>query len=106
MYRKHVPFDIVKASNGDAWVKGGDGKNYSPSQVGAFVLVKMKETAGTVYSIKIHTIYAGVITVCICVNTLYIIMYMYTYNTCTFTLCMYNSFVRPWEAPMSFLKVM
>ncbi len=44
--RKHVPFEIVKASNGDAWVKGGDGKNYSPSQIGAFVLVKMKETAG------------------------------------------------------------
>ena len=46
LFRKHVPFDIVKASNGDAWVKGGDGKTYSPSQIGAFVLVKMKETAG------------------------------------------------------------
>ena len=46
-HRKHVPFEIVKASNGDAWVKGEDGKLYSPSQVGAFVLVKMKETAGT-----------------------------------------------------------
>ena len=39
-----VPYDIVKASNGDAWVKAG-GKEYSPSQVGAFVLQKMKETA-------------------------------------------------------------
>ena len=41
-----MPFQIVRASNGDAWVKGSDGKLYSPSQVGAFVLVKMKETAG------------------------------------------------------------
>merc|ERR1712205_121108 len=38
------PYEIVKASNGDAWVKAG-GKEYSPSQVGAFVLQKMKETA-------------------------------------------------------------
>jgi len=37
-------YDIVKASNGDAWMKAGD-KEYSPSQVGAFVLTKMKETA-------------------------------------------------------------
>lgn len=44
---KTVPFDIVRASNGDAWVKAeSDGKMYSPSQVGAFVLTKMKETAG------------------------------------------------------------
>jgi molecular chaperone DnaK len=35
----------VKASNGDAWVQAGDGKLYSPSQIGAFTLVKMKETA-------------------------------------------------------------
>ena len=45
-FRKHVPFEIVRASNGDAWLKGADGKTYSPSQIGAFVLVKMKETAG------------------------------------------------------------
>ena len=38
-----VPYDIVSASNGDAWVEAG-GKQYS-SQVGAFVLQKMKETA-------------------------------------------------------------
>lgn len=44
---KTVPFEIVRASNGDAWVKAeSDGKMYSPSQVGAFVLTKMKETAG------------------------------------------------------------
>lgn len=39
-----VPFEIVKADNGDAWVSAG-GKTYSPSQAGAFVLQKMKETA-------------------------------------------------------------
>lgn len=39
-----VPFKIVKHNNGDAWVEA-KGKQYSPSQVGAFVLTKMKETA-------------------------------------------------------------
>jgi molecular chaperone DnaK len=43
--RKTVSYKIVKASNGDAWVEATDGKLYSPSQIGAFVLVKMKETA-------------------------------------------------------------
>jgi chaperone protein DnaK len=42
---KMVPYKIVKAPNGDAWVETTDGKQYSPSQVGAFVLTKMKETA-------------------------------------------------------------
>ncbi|KAK9509241.1 hypothetical protein O3M35_006596 [Rhynocoris fuscipes] len=42
---KNVAYKIVKASNGDAWVQGSDGKMYSPSQIGAFVLSKMKETA-------------------------------------------------------------
>merc|ERR1719402_122939 len=42
---KMVSYKITKASNGDAWVAGGDGKVYSPSQVGAFTLTKMKETA-------------------------------------------------------------
>merc|ERR1712028_226967 len=41
---KHVPYKIVKAPNGDAWVEAR-GKQYSPSQVGAFTLGKMKETA-------------------------------------------------------------
>jgi len=41
---KIVPFEIVRAPNGDAWVKA-QGKTYSPSQIGAFVLMKMKETA-------------------------------------------------------------
>lgn len=40
-----VSFKIVRASNGDAWVSSTDGKVYSPSQIGAFVLTKMKETA-------------------------------------------------------------
>lgn len=41
---KIVSYKIVKSSNGDAWVEG-HGKMYSPSQIGAFVLTKMKETA-------------------------------------------------------------
>ena len=39
-----VPYDIVKGGNGDAWVKAR-GKSYSPSQISAFILQKMKETA-------------------------------------------------------------
>jgi molecular chaperone DnaK len=39
-----VPYKIVKAPNGDAWVEA-DGKKYSPSQISAFILQKMKETA-------------------------------------------------------------
>ncbi len=39
-----VPFKIVKSENGEAWIEG-KGKKYSPSQISAFVLQKMKETA-------------------------------------------------------------
>ncbi|AFN56516.1 molecular chaperone DnaK [Zymomonas mobilis] len=39
-----VPYHIVRGSNGDAWVKAG-GQDYSPSQISAFILQKMKETA-------------------------------------------------------------
>ena len=39
-----VPYKIVKGDNGDAWVEARDQK-YSPSQVSAFILQKMKETA-------------------------------------------------------------
>ncbi|MEM1019105.1 MAG: molecular chaperone DnaK [Pseudomonadota bacterium] len=39
-----VPYDIVRADNGDAWVEA-QGEKYSPSQVSAFILQKMKETA-------------------------------------------------------------
>lgn len=43
-----VPFKIVKAKNGEAWVQAtvnGKKTDYSPSQIGSFVLTKMKETA-------------------------------------------------------------
>ena len=43
--QKLVPFEIVKAENGDAWVKAHDKETYSPSQVSAMILQKMKETA-------------------------------------------------------------
>jgi len=39
-----VPYHIVKGKNGDAWVQAG-GEDYSPSQISAFILQKMKETA-------------------------------------------------------------
>jgi len=39
-----VPYEIVKGPNGDAWIKGRD-KDYSPQEISAFILGKMKETA-------------------------------------------------------------
>jgi molecular chaperone DnaK len=42
--KKLVPYEIVKGSTGDAWVKGRD-KDYSPAEVSAMILTKMKETA-------------------------------------------------------------
>ncbi|ACB81294.1 MULTISPECIES: molecular chaperone DnaK [Methylorubrum] len=39
-----VPYKIARGDNGDAWVEA-DGKKYSPSQISAFTLQKMKETA-------------------------------------------------------------
>ena len=39
-----VPYTIARGPNGDAWVKAG-GEEYSPSQISAFILQKMKETA-------------------------------------------------------------
>ena len=44
--RDLVPYEIVKGDNGDAWVKAHD-KTYSPSEVSAFILQKMRETAET-----------------------------------------------------------
>lgn len=41
---KHLPYKVVRAGNGDAWVEA-QGQSYSPQQIGAFVLMKMKETA-------------------------------------------------------------
>src|SRR5438270_9678904 len=40
-----VPYKIIKADNGDAWVQGRDGKRFAPSEISAFILQKMKETA-------------------------------------------------------------
>ncbi len=42
--KKLVPYEIVKGPNGDAWVQV-DGKSYSPQQISAFILQKMKESA-------------------------------------------------------------
>jgi molecular chaperone DnaK len=42
--KEMVPYNIVKSDNGDAWIEV-EGKKYSPSQISAYVLQKMKETA-------------------------------------------------------------
>ena len=42
--KKLVPYKIVRADNGDAWVEV-QGKKYSPSQISSYILAKMKETA-------------------------------------------------------------
>jgi molecular chaperone DnaK len=39
-----VPYGIVRGDNGDAWVEA-KGEKYPPSQISAFILIKMKETA-------------------------------------------------------------
>ncbi len=41
---KTLPYKVVRAGNGDAWVEA-KGQQYSPQQIGAYVLMKMKETA-------------------------------------------------------------
>src|SRR5919205_732624 len=51
--KKLVPYKISKASNGDAWVEA-DGKQYSPSQISAFILQKMKETAESYLGQKVE----------------------------------------------------
>jgi len=48
-----VPYKIVKADNGDAWVESRD-KKYSPSEVSAFILQKMKETAESYLGEKVE----------------------------------------------------
>ena len=50
---KNMPYKITKASSGDAWVEL-QGKQYSPSQIGAFVLGKMKETAESYLGKPVH----------------------------------------------------
>ncbi|KAJ8656604.1 hsp70-like protein [Lichtheimia ornata] len=56
---KAVPYKIVAHSNGDAWVEA-HGQKYSPSQIGAFVVGKMKETAENYLGKKVQN---GVVTV-------------------------------------------
>ncbi|MCQ1834802.1 molecular chaperone DnaK [Neorhizobium galegae] len=51
--RSLVPFDIVKGDNGDAWVKA-QGKAYSPAQISAMILQKMKETAESYLGEKVE----------------------------------------------------
>ncbi|KAK4471719.1 hypothetical protein MN116_005121 [Schistosoma mekongi] len=52
---KNAAFKIIKASNGDAWLEA-HGKAYSPSQIGAFVLIKMKETAESYLGSKVKNV--------------------------------------------------
>ncbi|WP_114377367.1 molecular chaperone DnaK [Elioraea thermophila] len=47
-----VPYKIIRADNGDAWVEAR-GERYSPSQISAFVLMKMKETAEAYLGTKV-----------------------------------------------------
>jgi molecular chaperone DnaK len=51
--KKLVPYKISRAGNGDAWVEI-DGKTYSPSQISAFILQKMKETAESYLGQKVE----------------------------------------------------
>jgi molecular chaperone DnaK len=49
-----VPYKIIKAENGDAWVQGRDSEKLSPSQISAYTLQKMKETAEGYLGEKVH----------------------------------------------------
>ncbi|MBO6540174.1 MAG: molecular chaperone DnaK [Rhizobiaceae bacterium] len=51
--KKLVPYKIVKGKNGDAWVEA-HGKSYSPSQISAMTLQKMKETAESYLGEKVE----------------------------------------------------
>jgi molecular chaperone DnaK len=57
--KKLVPYKITEGQNGDAWVEA-HGKQYSPSQISAFILQKMKETAEAYLG---HSVTQAVITV-------------------------------------------
>ncbi|MEQ1615590.1 MAG: molecular chaperone DnaK [Hyphomicrobiaceae bacterium] len=57
--KKLVPYNIVQGGNGDAWVSVKD-KQYSPQQISAFILQKMKETAEAYLG---HSVSQAVITV-------------------------------------------
>jgi molecular chaperone DnaK len=51
--KKLVPYSIVRAGNGDAWLSDGK-EQYSPSQISAFILQKMKETAEAYLGAKVE----------------------------------------------------
>jgi molecular chaperone DnaK len=51
--KKLVPYKIIRADNGDAWVES-HGKKYSPSQISAYILQKMKETAESYLGQKVE----------------------------------------------------
>lgn len=53
-YAKTVPYKIARAPNGDAWVEDERGKMYSPSEIAAFILGKMKDTAEAFLGKKIN----------------------------------------------------
>ncbi|XP_065210183.1 heat shock 70 kDa protein cognate 5-like [Planococcus citri] len=42
---KYLPYKVTKSPEGDAWVESADGETFSPSEIAAFILKKMKETA-------------------------------------------------------------
>jgi len=50
---KQLPFKIISANNGDAWLSTADNKQYSPSQIGSFILQNMKEVAENHYGEEI-----------------------------------------------------
>ena len=91
---KTVPYKIVRATNGDAWVKAdSDGKMYSPSQIGAFVLGKMKETAGTDSMVMwcicgggFDNFYGWNLVICVCsvlVILVSVVLLLYVLQVCT-----------------------
>ena len=49
---KNVPFGIVEAENGDAWVEV-DGNKIAPPQISAEILKKMKKTAKTILALRL-----------------------------------------------------
>ncbi|MEL6550724.1 MAG: molecular chaperone DnaK [Pseudomonadota bacterium] len=51
--KKNMPFNVINGGNGDAWVEAKDEK-YSPSQISAFILQKMKETAESYLGEKVE----------------------------------------------------
>lgn len=50
---KHLSYQVVSHSNGDAWVSKTNGEKMSPSQIGAYVLTKMKETADAYLGVNV-----------------------------------------------------